>query len=116
MRFGGVVFFLSTNNNIRWNSGYSYRRVHIIHVVDPWENIILTTRQNMVVPSHGAHFLPRNAAVPDLYRVNRHRVSPEFLRSRDCVPVAFLHGRESAGTVPAILKLARLTQREVNPM
>ena len=40
---------------------------------------------------------------PFIYTANRHRVSHEFNRSRNRVPMAF-HCRESAGTGPAVLK------------
>ena len=42
-----------------------------------WLNLVLLTE-----------FLPISATA-SIYTVNRHRVSPEFIRSRNCVPMAF---------------------------
>ena len=43
-----------------------------------------------------------------MYTANRHRVSPEFIRSRNCVPMAFTT-RESAGSGPLVVKVIPVT-------
>ena len=42
-----------------------------------------------------------------IHTVNRNRVSPEFMRPRNCADG--VHYRESAGTGSAVLKVVRVT-------
>ena len=64
-----------------------------------------TPTLNLVLTRGLLSFLPVSLMV---HPVNRHRVSPELIGPRDCLPTAFR--REPAGTGPAVLiNLARVT-------
>ena len=49
----------------------------------------------------GVHFF--------IYTANRHRASPKFIRSRNCVPIDGVYCRESAGIGSVVFKVAPVT-------
>ena len=68
--------------------------------------LVFHTRAGSGAYSRDSSQFPRRR--PCTYAANRHRISPEFIRSRDCVPMAF-HCRESAATGPVVLTVVPVT-------
>ena len=68
--------------------------------------LILYTQAEPGAYSWGSSHFPRQR--PFIYTVNHYRASPEFIKSRNCVPMT-VHCREPAGSGPVVLKIVPAT-------
>ena len=68
--------------------------------------LILHTQAEYGAYSQDSSRFPRRRAI--IYTANRQRISPEFIRSRNCIPMG-VYCRESAGTGPRVFKEAPVT-------